>query len=79
MSIYNHERALERTEERIENAVYSEENKRLIIRFENFLFAQGLSTPLVLKYLQQLHIIHHLFRHLRSTNLAQYLTESQMK
>ncbi len=57
MSIYNHERTLERIEERIENADYSEENKRLIIRFENFLFAQGLSTPRVLKYLQQLHII----------------------
>ncbi len=57
MSIYNHERVLERTEERIENAAYSEENKILIIRFENFLFAQGLSTPCVLQYLQQLHLV----------------------
>lgn len=57
MSIYNHERALLRVEKRIEQAAYSEENKRLIIRFENFLFAQGLSTPHVLKYVQQLHVI----------------------
>ncbi|WP_342304390.1 tyrosine-type recombinase/integrase [Methanolobus sp. ZRKC5] len=57
MSIYDHEKNLKRVEKRIREAEYSEKNKANIFRFENYLFAKGLTTVRVLKYLSQINII----------------------
>ncbi|WP_440946858.1 tyrosine-type recombinase/integrase [Methanosarcina sp. T3] len=57
MSIYDHEKNLKAAEDRIEKAGYSNENKALILRFENSLFAEGLKSVRVKKYLTQLNIL----------------------
>ena len=57
MSIYNHEKDLIRAEERIKEAEYSEKNKEYIFRFENNLFAQGISIVRILKYMYQINLI----------------------
>lgn len=44
-------------ESRIRNATYSEKNKKSILDFENFLFAEGLKTIRVLKYLLQMNTL----------------------
>ena len=57
MSIYEHDRDLNLVEIRIKNANYSTENKKLFFKFENYLFANGLSNVRVLKYLSHLNVI----------------------
>jgi site-specific recombinase XerD len=55
--IYRHEKNLIAAENRIKKANYSKEDKELILKYEEFLFAEGLSTARVLKYLGQLNRI----------------------
>ncbi len=50
MDIYKHEKYLKRAEERVQEADYPENNKKLIFKFENHLFIRGYETPRVLKY-----------------------------
>jgi integrase/recombinase XerD len=57
MSIYEHERNLQSVENRIRNANYCTDNIKLIFKFENYLFANGLSSVRVLKYLSHVNII----------------------
>lgn len=57
MDIYDHDRKLENVEKRILDADYSEDNKSLIFEFENRLFAEGLETSRVLKYMSQMNMI----------------------
>lgn len=57
MSIYKHEKNLNAVEKRIKNADYSKENKTLILKFENSLFAEGLKPVRVEKYLVQLNVL----------------------
>ncbi|QLC51119.1 tyrosine-type recombinase/integrase [Methanolobus zinderi] len=57
MSLYNYDRSLAAAESKIEQATYSENNKKLIFRFESYLFAEGLSKARVIKYLSQLNMI----------------------
>lgn len=57
MSIYEHERNLQSVENRIRNANYCTDNIKLIFKFENYLFANGLSSVRVLKYLSHINII----------------------
>ena len=57
MSIYDHDKALNTVENRIEQANYCADNIKLIFKFENYLFANGLSNVRVLKYLSHLNII----------------------
>jgi integrase/recombinase XerD len=57
MSIYEHERSLQSVENRIRNANYCTDNIKLIFKFENYLFANGLSSVRVLKYLSHINII----------------------
>jgi site-specific recombinase XerD len=53
MALYNYDRKLAAAEREVENAAYSENSKKLILRFEKFLFVEGLSKARVLKYLSQ--------------------------
>lgn len=57
MGIYEHGKNLKATVERIKKAGYSQENKDLILKFENTLFAEGLKPVRVQKYLVQLNIL----------------------
>ncbi len=57
MSIYNHKESLESLEDRIRNATYSEKNRQLLLRYEDYLFAEGLSDARILKYMGQLNRI----------------------
>lgn len=58
MGIHNYkDNSLIRAELRIKEAEYPEENKNLILLFENFLFAEGLKTLRVLKYMLQLNTL----------------------
>ncbi len=51
--LYNHERSLKATEERIRNSSIDEANKQLIFEFENYCFAKGLKIARVLKLWRQ--------------------------
>ncbi len=44
MSIYDTDKALNSVENRIKKANYCKENKKLFFDFENYLFANGLSS-----------------------------------
>jgi len=57
MSIYNHTKKLQAAERNIRNGKFSTINKELILKFENSLFAEGLSKVRVIKYLSQLNVI----------------------
>ncbi|ADE37495.1 hypothetical protein [Methanohalophilus mahii] len=57
MALYNYDRKLTAAEIKIENAAYSENSKKLILRFEKFLFVEGLSKARVLKYLSQMNAV----------------------
>lgn len=58
MSIHNHEdHTLRRVEIRISEAVYPGTNRNLILFFESFLFAEGLKTARVLKYMLQMNTV----------------------
>lgn len=54
---YKNNKGLLNVESRIRNATYSEKNKKSILDFENFLFAEGLKTIRVLKYLLQMNTL----------------------
>ncbi|WP_321429636.1 tyrosine-type recombinase/integrase [uncultured Methanolobus sp.] len=56
-SIYEYEKNLVSIERRIENASYCQENKDLIYKFCNVLFAEGIKLVRVLKYMAQLNIL----------------------
>ncbi|MFH1323529.1 MAG: hypothetical protein ABIH80_06890, partial [Methanobacteriota archaeon] len=55
--LYNHERSLKATEERIRNSSINEANKQLIFEFENYCFAEGLKIARVLKHLIELKVL----------------------
>jgi hypothetical protein len=57
MTLYNYEKSVKAAEKRIQTATYSEINKNLILKFENTLYAEGISSARVLKYLNQLNRI----------------------
>ncbi len=57
MALYDYDRKLKATEDRIRSANYSESHKELFFKFERSLFLEGLKKPRVLKYLTQLHVI----------------------
>lgn len=57
MDIYKHEKYLKKAEERVQEADYPENNKKLIFKFENHLFIRGYETSRVLKYVNTLNII----------------------
>ncbi|AKB26327.1 Integrase [Methanosarcina sp. MTP4] len=57
MSIYETDRALTAVEKRIKEGKYCKDNKKLFFKFENYLFANGLSNVRVLKYLSHLNVI----------------------
>lgn len=50
-------RKLPAAERNILNGNYSAVNKELIVKFENTLFAEGLSKARILKYLNKLNVI----------------------
>ncbi len=54
--LYNREKDLKVTEERIKSSCISETNKQLIFEFESYCFAQGLKTSRVLKHLTELKV-----------------------
>ncbi|MDO8725378.1 MAG: site-specific integrase [Candidatus Methanoperedens sp.] len=55
--LYNHEKSLKATEERIRDSNISISNKQLIFEFESFCFAEGLSIARVLKHLTELKLL----------------------
>ncbi|MCZ7395312.1 MAG: hypothetical protein ABOK23_12225 [Candidatus Methanoperedens sp.] len=55
--LYNHERNLKATEERIRNSSISEANKQHIFDFESYCFAEGLKIARVLKHLIELEVL----------------------
>ena len=55
--LYNHEKNLKATEERIRNSSINEANKQLIFEFENYCFAEGLKIARVLKHLIELKVL----------------------
>lgn len=57
MALYDYDRKLAAAEKRIEQASYNEKNKKLILRFERSLFAEGLSKARIIKYLSQLNAV----------------------
>ena len=57
MAIYDYSKRLNIAEQAIHNGDYSQINKELILKFENYLFAEGLSKIRVVKYLSQLNMI----------------------
>jgi len=52
--LYNHEKNLRTTEERVRNSNTSEANKQVIFEYESYCFAQGLKVVRVIKHLMQL-------------------------
>ncbi len=56
-SIYNHEKELQSVEKRINDASYSERDKKLLFDFENDLYIDDLSSTRILKYMGQLNRI----------------------
>lgn len=55
--LYDHEKSLKATEERIRASNISRLNKQLIFEFESYCFAEGLSTARVLKHLTELKLL----------------------
>lgn len=55
MDLYGYDKKIKAAENHILEAPYPDNNKELIIEFENVLFAEGLSKARVLKYLSSLH------------------------
>jgi integrase len=55
--LYNHERNLKATEERIRNSSINEANKQHIFEFESYCFAEGLKIARVLKHLTELKVL----------------------
>lgn len=54
---YKNNKGLSNVESRIRSATYSEKNIKSILDFENFLFAEGLKTIRVLKYMLQMNTL----------------------
>jgi hypothetical protein len=54
--LYNHEKVLRSTEERIKSSNISEGNKQLIFEFESYCFAEGLRISMTLKHLTELKV-----------------------
>jgi hypothetical protein len=55
--LYNHEKNLTATEERIRNSSINEANKQHIFEFESFCFSDGLKIARVLKHLTELKVL----------------------
>src|SRR4030067_3262995 len=55
--LYDHEKSLKATEERIRASNISRSNKQHIFEFESYCFAEGLSTARVLKHLTELKLL----------------------
>jgi len=55
--LYNHEKSLKATEERIRDSNISISNKQLIFEFESCCFAEGLSIARILKHLTELKLL----------------------
>jgi integrase len=55
--LYNHEKSLKATEERIRDSNISKANKELIFEFESSCFAEGLSIARILKHLTELKLL----------------------
>ena len=55
--IYNHEKNLKATEERIRNSSICEANKQHIFEFESFCFSDGIRIARVLKHLTELKVL----------------------
>lgn len=55
--LYNHEKNLTATEERIKNSSINEANKQHIFEFESFCFSDGLKIARVLKHLTKLKVL----------------------
>ncbi|MBE0428230.1 MAG: tyrosine-type recombinase/integrase [Nitrospirae bacterium] len=55
--LYNHEKNLKATEERIKRSNICEANKQYIFEFENYCFAEGLKIARVLKHLTELKVL----------------------
>lgn len=55
--LYNHEKSLKSTEERIRNSNITEANKQFIFNFESQCFAEGLKIARVLKHLIELKVL----------------------
>ncbi len=55
--LYDHEKSLKATENRIKKSSICEANKQLIFKFESHCFAEGLSIDRVLKHLTELKIL----------------------
>ncbi len=55
--LYDHEKSLKATEERIRASNISRSNKQLIFKFESYCFAEGLSIARVLKHLTELKLL----------------------
>ncbi|WMW22732.1 tyrosine-type recombinase/integrase [Methanolobus mangrovi] len=55
MELYDYNKKIANAENLILNSPYSEKNKELIFEFVNVLYAEGISTARVLKYLSSLH------------------------
>lgn len=55
--MYGHQKTLVSLENRIRNASYPEDDKELLLRYEDFLFARGLSISRVIKYMNALNLI----------------------
>lgn len=58
--LYNHEKDLTSTEERIKSSDISETNKQLIFEFESNCFAEGLKISRTLKHLTELKVFTHM-------------------
>jgi site-specific recombinase XerD len=57
MTLYNHEQDLINVEERIKASSYAQEDKNLVFKFKSVLFAEGIKTVRVLKYMTQLNVL----------------------
>nr|WP_255334420.1 tyrosine-type recombinase/integrase [Methanosarcina sp. KYL-1] len=68
---YKNNKGLRNLESRIKDATYSEANKKSILDFENYLFAEGIKTIRVLKYLMQLNTLAEMFQEINGKNFSE--------
>jgi hypothetical protein len=59
--LYNLEKDLKTTEERIKSSGISESNKQLIFEYESYCYAAGLRTARILKHLTELKVLTEMF------------------
>jgi integrase/recombinase XerD len=59
--LYNHEKNLRTTEERVRSSTTSEANKQVIFEYESYCFAEGLKVVRVIKHLMELKILAEMF------------------